>query len=140
MIAAWDKFQRPIFERTAGINLVTSGLNSVIEPEIVEPWLQIDSPKANEEIKTAFLLVTGTVIPTNSAPVFFSLVNEHKGEIVTKQLAVGVPGEPKDFQIELPFSSRTSIKDMRLIIRQPGVIPGTNAILDSVPLLFLPAP
>ena len=137
-VTTLDHAQRPIAVRTVGLTLLSAG-DVKIEPTVFsDPWLMIAQPEPGTVINTSPLVVIGQVTPINDNPVIFSLVNERGGAIVARQLTVETPGEPIDFEISMPFTPTSAVRQMRLIIRQASRINGVNAILDSLLLTIEP--
>jgi hypothetical protein len=137
-VTTLDHAQRPIAVRTVGLTLLSAG-DVKIEPMVFfDPWLMIAQPDPGTIINTSPLVVIGQVTPINDNPVIFSLVNERGGAIVARQLTVETPGEPIDFEISMPFTPTSAVRQMRLIIRQASRINGVNAILDSLLITIEP--
>lgn len=138
IIATWDKQHRPIAERTVGLTLQNFGETTILEQRNIKPWLTMEQPQPGDVIDASPVIVKGSVTPLNNAPVFFVLMNEFKGELVVRQLPVNTPGIPIDFKIDLPFILPLSNHNLRLIIKQADNLNGSNIILDSFQLLFIP--
>jgi hypothetical protein len=138
VVTTMDHAQRPIAVRTAGLSLQRAGYAKIEPTDFTGPWLQIDQPEHGTVIDTSPLVVRGQVRPINDYPVIFSLVTERGGAIVARQLAVETPGEPINFEIVLPFTPTSTIRNMRLTIRQGSKINGVYAILDSLPISIEP--
>jgi hypothetical protein len=137
-VTTLDHAQRPIAVRTVELTLQGAGDVKIEPTDFSDPWLMIAEPDPGTVINTSPLAVIGQVTPINDNPVIFSLVNDRGGAIVARQLIVVEPGETIDFEISLPFSSTSTIRDMRLIIRQTSLISGVYAILDSLPITIEP--
>jgi hypothetical protein len=137
-VTTLDNAQRPIAVRTVGLTLQGTGDVKIEPTTFSDPWLMISQPDHGMVINSSPVVVVGQVTPINDNPVIFSLVNERGGAIVARQLAVETLGEPIDFEISLPFTSTSAVRDMRLIIRQASMIIGVNAILDSLPITIEP--
>ena len=133
-----DHAQRLIAVRAVGLTLQGAGDVRIEPPVFSDPWLKITQPDPGTVINTSPLVVIGQVTPINDNPVIFSLVTERGGVIVARQLTVEKPGEDIDFEISLPFTPTSAVRDMRLIIRQASVISGVNVILDSLPITIEP--
>lgn len=137
-VTTLDHAQRPIAVRTVGLTLQGAGDVKIEPTDISVPWLTITQPDPGTVINTSPVVVIGQVTPINDNPVIFSLVNERGGLIVTKQLAVETMGEAIDFEISLPFTPTSEVRDMRLVIRQTSNIIEIIAILDSFPITIEP--
>jgi hypothetical protein len=137
-VTTLDHAQRPIAVRTVGLTLQGAG-EVKIEPTVFsDPWLKIVQPDPKTVINTSPLIVIGQVTPINGNPVIFSLLNERGGAIVTRQLAVETPGEAIDFEISLPYTPVSDVRDMRLVIRQTSSFIGLTTILDSLLITIEP--
>lgn len=137
-VTTLDQAQRPIAVRTVGLSLLGAGVVK-IEPTVSsDPWLMITQPDPGTVINTSPLVVKGQVKPINDNPLIFSLVTERGGVIVARQLTVEKPGEDIDFEISMPFTPTSEVRDMRLIIRQTSNIIGINSILDSLLITITP--
>jgi hypothetical protein len=104
----------------------------------VNAWLEITQPEPGAVVDSSPMLIVGTVRPVNSYPVIFELVTERGGAIVSKQLAVEIPGKALDFEISLGYPPVTEVRDMRLIVRQSAGFAGGVVILDSLPITLTP--
>jgi hypothetical protein len=137
-VTTLDHAQRPIAVRTVALTLQGAG-DVKIEPTVFsDPWLMITHPDPGMVINTSPLVVIGQVTPINDNPVIFSLVNDRGGALVARQLTVVESGADIGFEISLPFTSTSAVRDMRLIIRQSSMINGVYAILDSLPITIEP--
>lgn len=137
-VATQDHAHRPLSLRSVNITLAGSGEDVVPPVQSTQPWLTITAPEPGGVIRSAPMLITGTVTPVNSNPIVFELLTERGGAIVSKQLAVETPGEPMDFEVPLIFPPVTEPRHMRLIIRQSAGLLGVDAILDSLPVIIVP--
>lgn len=137
-VTTLDQAQRPIAVRTAALTLQSAGDTKIEPAGLTGPWLHIDQPEPGVVINTSPLVVKGQVMPINDYPVIFSLVTERGGAVGGRQLAVETPREPVDFEILLPFTPSSTVRDMRLIIRQASNVNGVYAILDSLLITIEP--
>lgn len=137
-IATQDEAHRPLALRSAGLALQMGGDDRIEPHPIVDPWLKINQPQPGVLITQSPMLVKGTVTPLNNKPIIIELLTERGGAIVSKQLAVESPGEPMAFEVSLIYSPPATVREMRLVIRQPADIIGVDAILDSLPFLLAP--
>lgn len=138
MLTTQDQAHRPLSSRSINITLAGSGEEMIAPAQITQPWLKLTEPQPGAVINASPMLISGTVIPVNSNPVIFELLTERGGAIVSKQLAVEIPGEAMDFELLLIYPPVTEPRDMRLVIRQSAGWVGVDAILDSLSLILAP--
>jgi hypothetical protein len=137
-VVTLDHVNRPIAMRSVPLTLQSSGELS-IEPQLsTDPWLAVNQPKPGAIINDSPIIVAGTVSPINDRPVIFELITDRGSVIVTRQMAVETVGEMVAFEMPLPYSPSSRIRDIRLVIRQSSGIAGVNVILDSLPLTIVP--
>ena len=137
-IATQDQAHRPLALRSINLTLAGSGEDVITSVSSIQPWLTLNEPQPGAVISASPMLITGTVIPVNSNPIVFELLTERGGAIVSKQLAVEMPGHAIAFEIPLIYPPVTEWRDMRLIVRQSTGLAGVDAILDSLPVIITP--
>ncbi len=137
-MATQDHANRPISIRSVPLTLQSSGEARIESQLDANPWLMIHHPAPGVVISKTPLYVAGSVRPINDRPVIFELINTRGHTIVTRQLVVDKPEEWIDFEVALPYLPSSTVRDIRLIIRQNSDFPGINAILDSIPIMIAP--
>lgn len=137
-IATQDGLHRPLALRSIELSLASSGDDQIRVQFASEPWLTVIEPEPGAVVNEPALDIVGTVTPVNHNPIIFEVLNERGAALVSRQLAVDVPGTPQAFEVRLALPSFSEAQEMRLIIRQPTGFPGVDAILDSLPLTINP--
>jgi hypothetical protein len=137
-LATQDDYHRPLALRSVLVTLRTSGEAQVNPNADDETWLEISYPEEQEIISGGKFTVLGSVTPVTQNPINFELITDTGGVIGTAQLAVKQAGERFSFDLPLTYDFISSVRDVRLVIRQTMEGYAANVILDSIPLALAP--
>ncbi|QRN82797.1 hypothetical protein JR338_10290 [Chloroflexota bacterium] len=137
-LATQDEYHRPLAERSVLVVLDDSGEVQVQPNPVSGQWLEISSPEPNASISGGQFVVQGTLTPVTDRPVTFELISDSGGQIGSAQLAVDQPGETIAFEITINYGFISTVRDVRLIIRQTMDSHTANIVLDSLPLTLAP--
>jgi len=137
-LATQDEFHRPLAERSVLVKLDDSGTVQLEPNSASGQWLDITSPKTNAALSGGQFTIQGTLTPVTDQPVYFELITDSGGQIGSAQLAVDQPGKTIAFEITLSYGFISTVRDVRLVIRQSMEDYAANVILDSLPLTLAP--
>lgn len=137
-LSTQDDYHRPLALRSVLVTLSSSGEPEVNTNHDETPWLEIDDPEPQDAIDGGKFIVRGSVIPVTDKPVIFELITDTGGVIGTAQLAVSQAGEGFSFELPLTYGFISSVRDVRLVIRQTIEGYASAVILDSIPLALAP--
>ena len=137
-LSTQDDYHRPLALRSVLVTLNSSGETQINLNANEESWLEISYPEAQEIIGGGKFTVLGSVTPVTQNPVIFELITDSGGVIGTAQLAVNQAGERVSFELPLTYGFISSVRDVRMVIRQTIEGYATNVILDSIPLALAP--
>lgn len=133
-----DSYHRPLALRSVSLALQTDGEVTLRTQPSEAEWLKVASPEPLEVFSEGQFLVEGTAKPVTGKPIIFELVTDRGGVIGSSQLAVENPGETFTFKVPLSYAFITTLRDVRLVIRQTADPNGVNVILDSLPITLTP--
>ncbi len=137
-LSTQDDYHRPLALRSVLVTLSSSGKPEITTNLDETPWLEIDYPEAQDIIAGGKVTVLGSVTPVTHKPIIFELITDSGGVIGTAQLAVKGAGEQFDFELPLTYNYISSVRDVRLVVRQTMDGYATDVILDSLPLALAP--
>jgi hypothetical protein len=137
-LSTQDDYHRPLALRSVLVTLNSNGEAQVNFNSNEEAWLEINFPEAQEIIGGGKFTVQGSVIPVTQNPIIFELITDTGGMIGTAQLAVNQAGERFSFELPLTYGFISSVRDVRLVVRQSIDGYANNVILDSLPLALAP--
>ncbi len=135
-LSTQDAFQRPIALRSVLLTLQGAGQAVVMPPIQPEPWIALESPAPGSLHSGGVVPLTGTVSPVNGSPVIFELITETGGVVGAAQLAVPEGQTGFDFSLDLPYSFIQETREVRLVMRQKGLLIPGDVVLDSL-VVFL---
>ncbi len=137
-LSTQDIYHRPLALRSVLLTLTASGATQINPPQYADPWLEITYPEPLDILTGGRFTIQGTITPLTDNPVIFELITDTGGVIGTAQLAVTQVGETISFEQPMSYGFITTIRDVRLVVRQTLDGYGTNVILDSLLLALLP--
>jgi hypothetical protein len=137
-LSTQDIYHRPLALRSVLLTLTASGEAQITSQQYTGPWLEITYPEPLDIITGGQFTIQGAVTPVTDNPVIFELITDSGGVIGSAQLAVTQPGQTFTFEQLISYAYITTIRDVRLVVRQTLDGYGTNVVLDSLLLALLP--
>ena len=137
-LSTQDDYHRPLALRSVLVTLNTSGETQINFNSNEDSWLDINYPQSQEIISGGKFTVLGSITPITDKPIIFELITDTGGVIGTAQLAVSQAGEGFSFELPLTYGFISTVRDVRLVIRQTIEGYATAVILDSIPLALAP--
>lgn len=137
-LSTQDDYHRPLALRSVLVTLSSGRDAQVSRNTAEEPWLEIIYPEPLEIIAGGKFTVLGSVTPITENPIIFELITDTGGVIGGVQLAVNQAGKKFSFELPLTYGFISSVRDVRLLVRQTIDGYATNVILDSLPLALAP--